>query len=58
VFFLRCLQDNITGLPGMSRAFAAVPGKAASQIYHETRRKLGFFERRFPAAPQGWKRFN
>jgi len=26
------------------------PGRAASQIYHGTRRKLGFFEKHFPAA--------
>ena len=26
MFFLRCLQDNITGLPGMSSPDGAVPG--------------------------------
>ena len=31
---------------------------AASQMGHETRRKLGIFMKRFPAALQGRKRFN
>jgi len=46
---LRCLQDNITGLPGMSRAYAAHAWiHAASQMEHGTRRKLGFLRGVFP----------